>query len=113
MAKLAAAYRAAFQPRLLVLVGLALVMFAYNRLAEEPLPLVYQGCVLGGFLSYKAALIVKLIDELTPKVSRSWDGNIVIWRGSGQQLCQHDLSVSIIKFVTCRSKRGQRPRRFL
>jgi hypothetical protein len=52
------------------LVGLAVTIFVYNRLADEPLALVYQGCVLGGFLSYKAALIVKLIDELTPKVRK-------------------------------------------
>lgn len=32
------------------------------------LDLLHEGCLLGGFLSYKIALLVKLVDELTPKV---------------------------------------------
>lgn len=68
-AKLVAAYRSALRPRLLVLIGLAALMGLYNRAAAEPLPLVYEGCVLGGFLSYKLALLVKLFDDLTPKVA--------------------------------------------
>jgi hypothetical protein len=35
------------------------------------LDLVYPGCLLLGFLSYKGALIVKLIDDLSAKVSMS------------------------------------------
>jgi hypothetical protein len=35
---------------------------------ENGYDLVYPGCLLLGFLSYKGALIVKLIDDLTPKV---------------------------------------------
>lgn len=75
LAKLGAAYRAALRPRLLVLVGVAALIAAYNKAAPEPLPLVYEGCILGGFLSYKVALLVKLFDELSPKVGRrvsSW-----------------------------------------
>lgn len=67
-AKVGAAYRTALRPRLLVLVGLAAALGAYNAAAPEPLPVVYEGCLLGGFLSYKVALLVKLFDELTPKV---------------------------------------------
>lgn len=73
-AKVGAAYRAALRPRLLVLVGLAGLVAAYNAAAPEPLPLVYEGCVLGGFLSYKVALLVKLADDLTPKVTGDGGG---------------------------------------
>eukprot|EP00879_Flechtneria_rotunda_P022186 GHRR01023409.1.p1 GENE.GHRR01023409.1~~GHRR01023409.1.p1 ORF type:complete len:275 (+),score=79.98 GHRR01023409.1:404-1228(+) len=66
-AKVKAAYQAALQPRLLVPVGLACLIGIYNAVSEEPLPLVYTGCFLLGFLSHKAALIVKLVDDLTPK----------------------------------------------
>jgi len=69
LTKLVAAYRAALRPRLLVPVGLAALVGLYNLLADEPLPLVYEGCALGGFLSYKLALIFKLVDDLTPKVN--------------------------------------------
>ncbi|MEW5313649.1 MAG: hypothetical protein WDW38_005200 [Sanguina aurantia] len=47
-AKILAAYRHALNPRLLVL-----------------------GCILGGFLSYKIALIIKLADDLSIKVGAS------------------------------------------
>ncbi|GFR52709.1 hypothetical protein Agub_g15338 [Astrephomene gubernaculifera] len=69
LAKLGCAYRQALQPRLLVPVGLACLAAAYNRVAgpDHSLDLLHQGCLLGGFLSYKLALLVKLVDELTPK----------------------------------------------
>ncbi|GLC49332.1 hypothetical protein PLESTB_000207600 [Pleodorina starrii] len=68
-AKLGCAYRQALQPRLLVPVALAGLGAAYNRVAgpEASLDLVHQGCLLGGFLSYKLALLIKLVDDLTPK----------------------------------------------
>lgn len=66
-AKLAAAYRAALRPRLLVPVGLAAAIGAWNRLSGAPLPLLYEGCIAGGFLAYKGALLAKLLDELLPK----------------------------------------------
>ncbi|KIY91228.1 hypothetical protein MNEG_16736 [Monoraphidium neglectum] len=66
-AKLAAAYRASLRPRLLVPVGLAAAVGLFNALAEEPIPLLYTGCMLGGFLSYKGALLTKLLGELLPK----------------------------------------------
>lgn len=54
-AKLLAAYRTALQPRLLVLPGLLAAAAAYNAAAgpEDQLGLVEQGCLLGGFLSWK------------------------------------------------------------
>jgi hypothetical protein len=38
------------------------------QVVGEPLPLVYTGCLLGGFLTYKGALLARLVEELTPKV---------------------------------------------
>jgi hypothetical protein len=67
-AKLTAAYQQALKPRLLVLVAMAATLGAYNQFAEEPLPLVYQGCTLGGFLSYKIALLLELFQQNTVKV---------------------------------------------
>eukprot|EP00878_Enallax_costatus_P037279 GHUV01042097.1.p1 GENE.GHUV01042097.1~~GHUV01042097.1.p1 ORF type:complete len:207 (+),score=71.64 GHUV01042097.1:1019-1639(+) len=66
-AKLKAAYQKALQPRLLVPVALGCFVGVYGRVTGEPLDLVYSGCLLLGFLSYKAALVVKLVDDLTPK----------------------------------------------
>jgi hypothetical protein len=37
--------------------------------ADEQLPLLYSGCLLLGFFSHKVALVVKLVDDLSPKVS--------------------------------------------
>ncbi|KAG2452284.1 hypothetical protein HYH02_003308 [Chlamydomonas schloesseri] len=69
VAKLLAAWRQALNGRLLVPVGLAVAGAGYNALAgpEAQLDLLHQGCLLGGFLSYKLALLIKLVDELTPK----------------------------------------------
>ncbi|GLI61890.1 hypothetical protein VaNZ11_004402 [Volvox africanus] len=68
-AKVGCAYRQALQPRLLVPVSLAGLSAAYNQIAgpDGALDLLHQGCLLGGFLSYKLALLIKLVDELTPK----------------------------------------------
>ncbi|EFJ50235.1 hypothetical protein VOLCADRAFT_104055 [Volvox carteri f. nagariensis] len=69
MAKVGCAYRQALQPRLLVPVALAGLSAAYNQIVgpERALDLLHQGCLLGGFLSYKLALLIKLADDLTPK----------------------------------------------
>lgn len=57
-AKLLAAYRTALQPRLLVLPALLAAAAAYNAVAgpEGQLGLVEQGCLVGGFLSWKVRL---------------------------------------------------------
>lgn len=68
-AKLVAAYQQALRPRLMVPFLLAVLMAAYNKNSEQPLELLYQGCLLGGFLSYKIALILKIADDNAPKVS--------------------------------------------
>lgn len=67
-AKLKAAYQKALSPRLLVPVALGVFLGIYNRATGEPLPLLYTGCLLLGFLSYKGALITKLVADLSPKV---------------------------------------------
>lgn len=69
-AKILAGYLQALRPRLLVPVGLAAMSGAVNLAAGpgQGLDLLHQGCLLGGFLAYKVALLIKLIDELTPKV---------------------------------------------
>jgi hypothetical protein len=67
-AKAAAIYRAALRPRLLVPVGLASSIAVWNALSDAPLSLLYEGCVMGGFLAYKGALLTKLLQELLPKV---------------------------------------------
>lgn len=67
LAKLAAAYYHALQPRLLVPFAMALLATAYNRISDQPLDLFYEACLLGGFLSYKIGLLFKLVGELTPK----------------------------------------------
>ncbi|GBF91994.1 hypothetical protein Rsub_04718 [Raphidocelis subcapitata] len=66
-AKIAAIYGAALRPRLLVPVGLASAVAVWNALSGAPLSLLYQGCMLGGFLAYKGALLTKLLSELLPK----------------------------------------------
>lgn len=67
-AKLAAAYRKALQPRLLVPIGLGCLIGVYNRVTGDTAPVLYSGCLLLGFLSYKLALITKLVSDLAPKV---------------------------------------------
>ncbi len=65
---MAAAYQQALRPRLLVPVAMAALLGAINLVAEEPLPLVYQGCALGGFLSYKIALLLETFQQNSLKV---------------------------------------------
>lgn len=70
-ARVAVAYSQSLRPRLLSLVGLAAAVYAYNvnadLLGARPLTLIEQGAVLGGFLSFKVALILQVYDELKPK----------------------------------------------
>lgn len=80
-AKLAAAYQKALTPRLLVPLALGCMMGVYSKATGERPDLLYSGSMLLGFLSYKVALIVKLVDDLTPKVSRGE------WRAT--KLTQH------------------------
>ncbi|PNH00832.1 Heat shock protein 7, chloroplastic [Tetrabaena socialis] len=69
LAKAGCAYRQALNRRLLVPVVLVLLATAYNRSVgpEASIDLLHEGCLLLGFLSYKLALVVKLVDELSPK----------------------------------------------
>lgn len=68
-AKWLASYRHALQPRLLVLISLFGAIAAYNSaFPEQPLSLIEEGCLIGGFLSYKVALILKVYDDLKPKI---------------------------------------------
>lgn len=67
MATLAAVYSHALRPRLAVPLSLGLLVAAYNRMAGEPLPLLYDGCLLAGFLSYKGALGTAVVQALSPK----------------------------------------------
>ena len=46
-------YRQALKPRLLVPVGLAAGMAAYNQMSQQPLQGMEQASLLAGFLSYK------------------------------------------------------------
>jgi hypothetical protein len=71
LAKLAASYRAALRPRLLVPGALALGVAAFNAAAPQPLPLVDEGCVLAGFLAYKIALLIKVADAQWPASRRT------------------------------------------
>lgn len=63
-----ASYRHSLNARLLVPFVLAALGGAYNQLADPPLTGAQQLSLLFGFLSYKFALIFKLVDELSPKV---------------------------------------------
>lgn len=67
-AKLKAAYQKALSPRLLVPVGLGLLIGVYNRVTGDTMPVLLSGCLLLGFLSHKVALVIKLVDDLSPKV---------------------------------------------
>lgn len=67
-AKLGAAYRQALNPRLLVPAGLLGACAAWNAAFPEfPLGVVEAGCALGGFWSYKVALVLKVYDDLKPR----------------------------------------------
>lgn len=63
--------RHALRPRLLVLVGLVAAIPAYGAaFPDEPLTLVEQGCLVGGFLAYKVGGYAWLLGEQMC----SWDG---------------------------------------
>ena len=70
VAKVTVGYRYSLNPRLLIPVGLVLGCFFYNSLHDSgsQLGLVEEGCMIGGFLGYKVALITKVYDDLKPKV---------------------------------------------
>ena len=58
--------------RLLIPVGLVAGCALYNGVAGEGgLSLVEEGCMVGGFLGYKVALVTKVYDDLKPKVLTS------------------------------------------
>jgi len=58
--------------RLLIPVGLVAGCALYNAVAGEGgLSLVEEGCMIGGFLGYKVALVTKVYDDLKPKVLTS------------------------------------------
>jgi hypothetical protein len=68
LAKIGAAYRMSFNPRLLVLIGLLGGCAAWNaNFPDMQLSAVTVGCALGGYLSYKVALILKIYDDLKPR----------------------------------------------
>jgi hypothetical protein len=67
-AKLLAAWAQAARPRLLVPVGLLAAAAAWNAaFPDARLGLLEEGCLLGGFLAYKSALILKVYDDLRPR----------------------------------------------
>ena len=67
LAMWAASYYHALRPRLLVPISLAALMAAYNSAAETPLAGMEETALLLGFLSHKVALLLKVIDEVSPK----------------------------------------------
>ena len=69
IAKIGAAYRQSLTPRLFIPFGLVAACAAWNAALPEEyhLNIVEQGCMLGGFLSYKVALILKVYDDLKPR----------------------------------------------
>lgn len=68
IAKVGAAYAQALTPRLLVPTSLVGIIWIWNAILPEfQLNLVEQGCMIGGFLSYKVALILKVYDDLKPR----------------------------------------------
>ena len=68
VAKLAAAYQQSLNPRLLVIIGLVAGCAAWNATFPEfNIGIVEQGCFIGGFWSYKIALILKIYDDLKPR----------------------------------------------
>lgn len=56
-------------------VALGCLIGVYGRATGDPLPTLYSGCLLLGFLSYKVALITKLVSDLTPKVGAAVRGS--------------------------------------
>lgn len=62
-----AGYRAGFRPRLLIPIGLAAGIWACNHFGWHTLSRMEEGCLLLGFLSFKAALFLAVWDSLKPK----------------------------------------------
>lgn len=62
-----ASYFHALRPRLLVPISLAALMAAYNTIAEVPLNGFCETSLLLGFLSHKVALLLKIVDDVSPK----------------------------------------------
>jgi len=62
--RILAGFRAAFRPRLLILVGLAAATAGYNAVAAEHLPAGDMAALLVGFLSYKAGLVGQVLKGL-------------------------------------------------
>lgn len=63
----AAAYRAALRPRLLVPVGLAAGVWACNFSGLHTVTQTEEGCLVLGFLSFKAALLLNVWYVLKPR----------------------------------------------
>lgn len=63
----AASYYHALRPRLLLPISLAAIMAYYNSTAESPLSGMEETALLLGFLSHKVALLLKVIEEVSPK----------------------------------------------
>ncbi|DBA93920.1 hypothetical protein WJX82_005828 [Trebouxia sp. C0006] len=62
-----AAYRAGLRARLLVPVGLGACVWACNQSGLHTVTRVEEGCLILGFLSFKAALLLNVWDSLKPK----------------------------------------------
>lgn len=68
LSKLGAAYRQSLNPRLLIPVGLVAGCVTWNATFPDiQISVVDEGCLIGGFLSYKIALILKIYDDLRPR----------------------------------------------
>jgi hypothetical protein len=68
IARLVAAYVQALSPRLLIPASLVGIIWIWDTsLPEFQLNLAEQGCMIGGFLSYKVALVLKVYDDLKPR----------------------------------------------
>ena len=81
-AKLFAAYRHALQPRLLVLPGLLASAAAFNATLAGPegqLGLVEQGCLLGGFLSWKVRAWAAAVALLPNALVDAWMDGWMDW----------------------------------
>lgn len=66
LAMVAAGYRQAMRPRLLIPITLFASFTVYRQLYEQRLGLIEAGALLAGFLSFKAALLLVLWDDNKP-----------------------------------------------
>ncbi|KAL6745340.1 hypothetical protein V8C86DRAFT_2981247 [Haematococcus lacustris] len=67
IAKVFAGYSHGLNRRLLVPIGLAVGVAVFNKLTDQSLDLLHQGCVLLGFLAYKAPLFLRVVKDNSPK----------------------------------------------